>query len=323
MKTDLIQFDTEQILLHIPHSSDWIPKKYLQLFYLNDEQLKKELLLMTDRYTNELFSDPFIPGGNHFVFPYSRLICDVERFRKDEDEIMAARGMGVCYTSTSSLEQLKTVTPQHREEMLKLYDRHHEKLSEVSGNIVEKYGAALLIDCHAFSSERLPYELGDEGQRPGICIGTDDFHTPEWLADYLAESFSGRGYDVAFNRPFSGTLVPMEHFHKDPKLLSVMIELNRKLYMDEATGEKNAQFDQVKKDVIEVIRSLEKPLNFDRFRNRFKSIERFRKAYGKLSYEDVKALLRAERAPDFIKAAMMKSWREALAEARSFLYDAE
>ena len=64
MKTDLIQFDTEQILLHIPHSSDWIPKKYLQLFYLNDEQLKKELLLMTDRYTNELFSDPFIPGGN-------------------------------------------------------------------------------------------------------------------------------------------------------------------------------------------------------------------------------------------------------------------
>ena len=70
-------FCAEQILLHIPHSSIQIPEKYLNSFYLNEEQLNQELLRMTDWYTDELFADPQIPEENRIVFPYSRLICDV------------------------------------------------------------------------------------------------------------------------------------------------------------------------------------------------------------------------------------------------------
>jgi hypothetical protein len=39
------------------------------------------------------------------------------------------------------------------------------------------------------------------------------------------------------NRPFSGSIVPANNFDKNKRVFSVMIEVNRRLYMDETTGE--------------------------------------------------------------------------------------
>ena len=221
------RFEPRQLILHIPHSSTVIPVKYRKLFYLDEKQLQEERLRMTDLYTDELFDLPGIPEENRLIFPFSRLICDVERFRDERLEIMAERGMGICYQATSGLQPLKRVTAKHREEMLKLYDDHHAALTAAADRVIHACGAGLLIDCHSFSSRQLPYEaVGAEGsagrQRPDICIGTDpDFHTPRWLQDVLARGFAGRGYSVAVNEPFSGSLVPMKHYHQDRRLFSV------------------------------------------------------------------------------------------------------
>ena len=61
------------ILLHIPHSSTYIPEDLLGMFTVSKETLDHELLVMTDRYTDELFDC----SDNRIVFPVSRLICDV------------------------------------------------------------------------------------------------------------------------------------------------------------------------------------------------------------------------------------------------------
>ena len=261
MKIDRIRFSPQQAILHIPHSSTYIPEDCRDLFYLDDRHLRKELLVMPDRYTDELFNIPGIPEANKIVFPYSRLICDVERFRDDRLECMAARGMGVCYRVTSSLRPLKRVPSGHREEMLVLYDRHHAALTAAADRVLQEQGQGVLIDCHSFPSCQLPYEaVGQEEvppQRPDICIGTDlECHTPLWLRDFLISGFRERGYSVAENYPFSGTLVPMKYYHSDARLLSVMIEVNRKLYMDEETGRKTENFPRVQADIREVLSEL-------------------------------------------------------------------
>jgi len=43
-------------------------------------------------------------------------------------------------------------------------------------------------------------------------------------------AFKALGYDVAIDSPFSGTIVPLKHYHKDQRVTSVMIEVNRSLY---------------------------------------------------------------------------------------------
>ena len=41
------------------------------------------------------------------------------------------------------------------------------------------------------------------------------------------------GYSTARDQPFSGTIVPMKHYQKDLHVQSLMIEINRWLYLGE------------------------------------------------------------------------------------------
>ena len=62
----------------------------------------------------------------------------------------------------------------------------------------------------------------------------------------MARAFAHVGLSVARDRPFEGTIVPLEYLGKDERVDSVMIEVRRGLYCDEETGERNAEFDEVR-----------------------------------------------------------------------------
>ena len=214
-------------LLHIPHASTEIPARFLSSF--DRSKLPHEIAVMTDWFCNELFDC----GRDKIVFPISRLVCDVERFREDEQEIMAQIGMGVAYESTSDLRKLRTVTEKEKEEILaRYYDRHHQAFSQAVEEKLDKYGHCLIVDCHSFYPTALPYEIDQAADRPDFCIGTSEYHTPAVLADNLVRLLSERGYTVKLDSPFAGTIVPMKYYKKDKKVCSVMIEVNRKTYMD-------------------------------------------------------------------------------------------
>ena len=91
----------------------------------------------------------------------------------------------------------------------------------------------LIIDGQSFPALPLPYELNQTAFRPDFCLGTDDFHTPEELVARVEKILESCGYSTAWNQPFSGTIVPMKHYRKDNKVQSLMIELNRWLYLGE------------------------------------------------------------------------------------------
>ena len=83
------------------------------------------------------------------------------------------------------------------------------------------------------------FELGSQASpRADICIGTDSFHTPWEVRDAIVAAAEADGYSVAVDAPFSGALVPLSSYRKDHRILSVMIEVNRRLYMEEDSGKK-------------------------------------------------------------------------------------
>lgn len=241
-----------EILLHIPHSSYLIPNEYKNLFCITEDELKLERIKMTDSYTEELFNLPY----KKIDFPISRLICDVERFREESDEEMTKQGMWVCYTKTHKLTQLKTVTEQHKKEILKkYYDPHHKKFEEEVKKILKQNKKCLIIDCHSFPSKALPYELYQNDERPDICIGTDDFHTEKNTILYLKNRFEELGYRVGINEPFKGTIMPLKYYKQEKRVQSIMLEINRKLYMNEENGEKIERFEELKSNIKKVIKS--------------------------------------------------------------------
>ena len=70
--------------------------------------------------------------------------------------------------------------------------------------------------CHSFPSIPLPYEPEQDPERPDICLGTDQFHTPLWLLDELRGAFEKQEYDVQVNKPFAGTLTPLKFYRSHP-----------------------------------------------------------------------------------------------------------
>ena len=58
------------------------------------------------------------------------------------------------------------------------------------------------------------------------------------------------GYSTARDQPFSGTIVPIKHHPKDQRVQSLMIEINRWLYL----GEDYSVDSERLKALIEVLR---------------------------------------------------------------------
>ena len=85
--------------------------------------------------------------------------------------------------------------------------------------------------------------------RPDICIGTDEFHTPKELVACSTNYFIGLGYSVSMNSPYSGSIVPMRYYRKDKRVSSIMIEINRKLYLKDHGNEKSDTYDTIKRVV--------------------------------------------------------------------------
>ena len=112
------------------------------------------------------------------------------------------------------------------------------KLEHLVNDVAERSGVCLIVDCHSFPSVALPYELDQTSLRADICIGTDPFHTPQTVRDAIIAAAEADGYSVAVDTPFSGALVPLSSYRKDHRILSVMIEVNRRLYMEEKSGKK-------------------------------------------------------------------------------------
>ncbi|MGC9372785.1 MAG: N-formylglutamate amidohydrolase [Thermovirgaceae bacterium] len=255
LETDGSGRDSE-IILHIPHSSGKIPPDCRKDILLSDKELEYELLKMTDVYTDEI--PKYFRKAMAVIFPVSRLVVDVERFREDADEPMSRKGMGAVYTRTHDGRPLRKPAAINRETLLRrYYDPHHALLTNAVETALGKAGHCRIFDIHSFPSEPLPYEFDQNPDRPDICLGTDHFHTPRELTEKARACFEEAGLAVRENSPFVGTMVPMKHYRIEPAVQSLMIEINRKLIMNEKTGEKTRESETLFQLTVEILSGLE------------------------------------------------------------------
>ena len=216
------------LVLHIPHSGTLVPSAVVNQF-VNQERLQQNINALTDWFTNELFN---LPGASAVCTPISRVVLDTERFSNDTHEPAARFGQGVIYTRGYDGEPLRRkLSDQERAHLLEnYYTPWHLKLEASIHELLQAFGFCAVIDCHSFPNDRLPTETGQATARPDICIGTHASNTPGWLSELVSREFTNSGLSVALNEPFAGALLP-EVFHGDPRVISLMIEVNRDLYL--------------------------------------------------------------------------------------------
>jgi len=135
----------------------------------------------------------------------------------------------------------------------RFYTPHHKGLAEAAERELDRHGSALILDCHSFPSVPLPYELDQDPNRPDICIGTDEYHTPPDLKEVGRQAVTDEGLTCEINRPFSGSIVPSRYYCRDCRVSSIMVEVNRSLYMDEGTGVRSFQYERCRASLGRII----------------------------------------------------------------------
>lgn len=163
----------------------------------------------TDWFTDKLFIPPRRGEVVAVVGSVPRFDCDLERLPNDPLESV---GRGILYhTSHSGARRLTSGA--------EFLHHWHDYRKAIVAQLTPK---SLLIDCHSF-----PSDVSDVD----VCIGiNDDWSRPDKVTlDTVLEHF--RDYKATVNDPFSGSLTPEAGF----PYTSLMIEVNKKLYLNEVT----------------------------------------------------------------------------------------
>ncbi|PLW66907.1 N-formylglutamate amidohydrolase [Pseudohalioglobus lutimaris] len=237
------------IVAHIPHAGTQIPENVWDQFTVDRQTLWRELVTLTDWYTDELYGAPAI---TRCQTPINRLVVDLERYLDDDKEPKARAGQGVIYTHDCSGNRIrKPTTPDIRQSLIDQYYRPwHLQLDSMIAHQITRWGYCLLLDCHSFPNMPFANEPEEIRSRPDICIGTSAGNTPEWLLAHTIKYFGGLGYSVEVDFPYSGCLVP-KSYHPNKRVPALMIEINRRLY--------------IKDGLIETYRLRDIPEKLDKF----------------------------------------------------------
>lgn len=235
----------KKLVLHIPHSSSELP--LLDGYVSTKDEIQDEIVRLTDWYTDDLFDSEL---DDKIIAPFSRIFCDVERFVDDELEEMSKFGMGVLYEKFDNGKLLRIVSPELKQDVLKnYYWTHHALLSKAVKTSLEQTESCLILDCHSFPAYPLTRAIVRDEIRPDFNIGTDSYHTPKHFIEESISYFETKGYTLGIDTPYSGSIVPMEYYQKDPRVNSIMLEVNRGLYLNDNSNEKSENYSKTKEVV--------------------------------------------------------------------------
>lgn len=215
------------IVLNIPHSSD----KRCNEGWISD--ITDEVRKWTDWYTDKLFVCYGVT--KQVIFPYSRFMTDVERLIDDELEKI---GQGIIYTRFNGFS--RAVTDELTNDGMNLYKAHHKALKRLVCD------GTMVIDCHSFPNEVCP--------DVDICLGfNDDKSKPSnGTLQMISHTFELHGFKTAMNHPYSNAISP----DTDRQFKSVMIEVNKRCYMNERTLSLNTDYYKLVAAIRHVYRNL-------------------------------------------------------------------
>jgi N-formylglutamate deformylase len=217
-----------------------------------------------DAYVDELFGDAPAAGAVLLAAKFPRAYIDANRAASDIDpELLdapwptpvvlsehARRGMGLirrfALPGVPMYERKLTVAEvQHR------IDRYFQPYRNALHRCIEAAapggGPVWHFNCHSMKSRGNAMNVDAGAQRPDFVIGDRNgtSSTPV-LTAWVAVYFRNLGYRVAINDPYRGADIVRAHGDPARGRCSVQIEINRALYLDEATGTRHEGFDRLR-----------------------------------------------------------------------------
>jgi N-formylglutamate amidohydrolase len=252
---------TAPFVFSSPHSGRIYPPEFLALSRLDPQTLRKS----EDCLVDKLFSSVARLGAPLLSARFPRAYLDLNREPYELDpeligellpehansqSLRVAGGLGTVARIVADGEEIyreKLPLAAVLSRIDQLYFPFHAQLNRLIENTLQQFGYAILIDCHSMPSAAAS---PGAGPRPDVVIG-DRFgaSSDPRLSQLVRDSLVSLGYDVQMNRPYAGGYITEHHGRPAYGVHSLQIEINRGLYLNEATLQETAGYASLQTDI--------------------------------------------------------------------------
>lgn len=237
------------VLLSVPHSG----RDYPEWLVESASAGKSALAMLEDPLVDRLVWRALNRGCGAVIARTPRAAIDCNRAEDDIDPSVvdgarrgrvtarARGGLGIVPSRTQQHGYLwrRPISPDQLLERLDQAHRpYHRAIEDQILHLLERFGCALLIDCHSMP----PPPMGTPPIVFGDCRGrTSD----AWLSRDAIEIARGFGFEATLNDPFAGGHVIERHACRGRNVHALQLEVDRRCYLDEALREPGDGFDRV------------------------------------------------------------------------------
>lgn len=258
------------LVLSSPHSGSIYPRSFLASSRLDAATLRRS----EDAYVDELFVGAVALGAPMARARFPRAYLDVNREPFELDPRMfegklpahvntrslrVAAGLGTIARLVAESQEIYARRMPVAEALHRIeagYRPYHAALRRLTQRALKNFGVAVLLDCHSMPSH-VAGVSGPDGPKADIVLG-DRFGTscdPQLTAAAETE-LRRRGYIVQRNKPYAGGFITEHYGHPASHVHALQIEINRAVYMNEATFQKGPRFETLAEDLTALARAL-------------------------------------------------------------------
>jgi N-formylglutamate amidohydrolase len=144
-----------------------------------------------------------------------------------------------------------------QERISRCHTPYHRTLQQLLDGAHARFGSVLHLNCHSMNAVAGANGEGVGRPRADFVLGDRDGTTCDpALTTFVQRTLAAMGYDVKVNDPFKGVALVQAYCAPAAGRHSLQIEINKRLYMDEATLEPHAGFDALQRDLMRLIDAL-------------------------------------------------------------------
>ncbi|MDB5896776.1 MAG: N-formylglutamate amidohydrolase [Ramlibacter sp.] len=170
-------------------------------------------------------------------------------------------GKGLIWRLTDDgvpIYQRKLAVAEVRQRIERCWRPYHAAVEQAIASAHARHGYSVHLNCHSMPAISSSHATDFPGLvHADFVIGDRDGTTASpALSRWLCELLRGFGYQVEYNHPYKGVELVRRYGDPTHDRHSIQVEINRKLYMDEATLELNAGFESLRGHLRELVRQL-------------------------------------------------------------------
>jgi len=262
---------TAPAVFNSPHSGRQFPEEFLRQSRLPLMTLRKS----EDCFVDELFLSCVDHGAPMLRALSPRSFIDLNREPYELDPRMfsgelpgyantgsprVAGGLGTIPRIVSEGEDIyrgRLDFAEARKRIEQIYIPYHRTLSALTNAVLAKVGEVLLVDCHSMPASATTHVAPHGAGMVDVVLG-DRFGAScaEDISAFVEEKLQHHGLKVLRNKPYAGSFITQNHGAPHRGQHALQIEINRSLYMNEATLEKTAGFIPLRNVLEDVVKTL-------------------------------------------------------------------